>query len=215
MTKTSIPVSKYRLLYPLLGGSSQSRRGLNQCRALEAIVNRLFFDYCRTAGGGPKKSLIWSSSDGAKVSTHSCRLFVSQPREPSAPLNVIARGPWIGRGKKWGIGRGKKWVNNMMENDSLSSMSVDELWSLHERVIVALGRKMEAEKATLENRLQTLGGTIRSKPNGDRPRRPYPKVLPKYRNPKDPRETWAGRGKRPRWVRVQLRLGRKLDDFLI
>ena len=65
----------------------------------------------------------------------------------------------------------------MMQDDSLSSMSVDELWSLHERVIVALGRKMEAEKATLENRLQTLGGTIRSKLNAHRPRRPYPKVL--------------------------------------
>jgi DNA-binding protein H-NS len=104
----------------------------------------------------------------------------------------------------------------MMQDDSLSSMSVDELWSLHERVIVALGRKMEAEKATLENRLQTLGGTIRSKLNAHRPRRrPYPKVLPKYRNPKDPQETWAGRGKRPRWVRTQLRLGKKLDDFLI
>jgi DNA-binding protein H-NS len=114
-----------------------------------------------------------------------------------------------------GTGVGAKWVNNMMQNDNLSSMSVDELWNLHERVVVELGRKMEAERATLENRLQTLGVATRSNLNVDRPRRPYPKVLPKYRNPKDPQETWAGRGKRPRWMRAQLRLGKKLDDFLI
>lgn len=102
-----------------------------------------------------------------------------------------------------------------MQNDNLNSMSVDELWNLHERVVVELGRKMEAERATLENRLQTLGVATRRNMNVDRPRRPYPKVLPKYRNPKDPQETWAGRGKRPRWVRTQLRLGKKLDDFLI
>ena len=37
----------------------------------------------------------------------------------------------------------------------------------------------------------------------------------KYCNPKDPRETWAGRGKQPRWLRTQLRSGKKLDDFRI
>jgi DNA-binding protein H-NS len=114
-----------------------------------------------------------------------------------------------------GGGRGKKWVNNMMQNDSLNSMSVDELWNLHERVVAELGRKMEAEKATLEDRLQTLGGATHSNMKAHRPRRAYPKVLPKYRNPKDPQETWAGRGKRPRWVRAQLRLGKTLDEFLI
>ncbi|MCK1316911.1 H-NS family nucleoid-associated regulatory protein, partial [Bradyrhizobium sp. 23] len=35
------------------------------------------------------------------------------------------------------------------------------------------------------------------------------------RNPKNPAETWSGRGRLPRWLRPQLRAGRKLDDFLI
>jgi|SRR5262245_52922273 DNA-binding protein H-NS len=102
-----------------------------------------------------------------------------------------------------------------MQNYSLNSMSVNELWNLHEQIVAELGRKIEAKKATLENRLQTLGAAARSNMNADRSRRPYPKVLPKYRNPNDSHETWAGRGKRPRWVRAQLRLGKKLDDFLI
>lgn len=41
------------------------------------------------------------------------------------------------------------------------------------------------------------------------------KVAPKYRNPGNADETWAGRGKPPRWLAVQLEQGKKLEDFLI
>jgi DNA-binding protein H-NS len=40
-------------------------------------------------------------------------------------------------------------------------------------------------------------------------------VKPKYRNPADKAETWAGRGRQPRWVVDALKSGKKLDDFLI
>ena len=101
-----------------------------------------------------------------------------------------------------------------MKNGNLKSMSVDELWNLHESVVAELSRKMALERAMLEDRLRQLGS-----PSGDgrlrRLRRPYPKVLPKYRNPKDRSETWSGRGKQPRWLTAQLRAGKKLHDFLI
>jgi DNA-binding protein H-NS len=101
-----------------------------------------------------------------------------------------------------------------MKNGHLKSMSVDQLWEFHEHVVAELSRKMAAEKALLEERLHKLGpaGSIGKL---KRERRPYPKVLPKYRNPKDSNETWAGRGKQPRWLRAQLRSGKKLNDFLI
>ena len=41
------------------------------------------------------------------------------------------------------------------------------------------------------------------------------KVAPKYRNPQNPSETWAGRGQQPKWMATQIAAGRKLDDFLI
>jgi len=41
------------------------------------------------------------------------------------------------------------------------------------------------------------------------------KVAPKYRNPANPKETWAGRGKQPRWLAAETSKGRKLEDFLI
>ncbi len=100
-----------------------------------------------------------------------------------------------------------------MKNADLKSMSVDRLWELHEAVVIELGRKIAAEKAKVEERLRKLGFAGIEK--WARARRPYPPVLPKYRNPKNPKETWAGRGKQPRWVRVQLRSGKKLDDFRI
>jgi DNA-binding protein H-NS len=41
------------------------------------------------------------------------------------------------------------------------------------------------------------------------------KVEPKYRNPANTSETWAGRGKPPRWLAVYLDQGRRIEEFLI
>jgi DNA-binding protein H-NS len=101
-----------------------------------------------------------------------------------------------------------------MENYDLKSMSVDQLWDLHERLVIELARKIVSEKAKLEQRLRNLGVADRSR-QPDRERRPYPKVLPKYQNPNNPAETWAGRGRQPRWMTALLRSGKKQDDFLI
>ena len=115
-------------------------------------------------------------------------------------------------------------VKNMTKQD-LKSMSVDELWSLHERVTLALARKITNEKSQLDHRLRQLGlsasnnaknlGASGSAKKMNHTRRPYPQVFPKYRNPAQPAETWAGRGKQPRWLTAQLSSGKKLDDFRI
>src|SRR5262249_52222343 len=98
-----------------------------------------------------------------------------------------------------------------MTIDKFNSMSIDELWSLHEQIGAILSSKMLQEKTRLERKLSQLRAKVPS-----RDRRPfYPPVLPKYRNPARPSETWAGRGKRPRWLSDQLRSGKKLDEFLI
>jgi DNA-binding protein H-NS len=101
-----------------------------------------------------------------------------------------------------------------MKGNDFKSMSIDELWHLHEEVTVELSQKIQSEKTRLEQRLRQLQGADKVA-SGSRTRRPYPPVPPKYRNPKNPSETWSGRGKEPRWLRPQLRAGRRLDDFLI
>src|SRR5262247_471886 len=96
----------------------------------------------------------------------------------------------------------------------LAGMSTDDLWSLHLEVVQLLQERIKVERQALEERLRTL----KAFPLSDRAvseRRPYPPVLPKYRNPERPSETWSGRGKQPRWLRAQLRPGKELNDFLI
>jgi DNA-binding protein H-NS len=99
-----------------------------------------------------------------------------------------------------------------MKNNDLMSMSVDQLWDLHEEIAAMLTTKIDAEKCELERRLALLQGRIGDRPNA---RRPYPKVHPKYRNPVRPSETWSGRGKQPHWVGEQLRSGKNFDELLI
>jgi DNA-binding protein H-NS len=104
-----------------------------------------------------------------------------------------------------------------MKPHDLKSMSVDELLSLHEFVSGALARKIPAEKARLDQRLRQLGlGAVsHNVEKMSHARRSYPQVFPKYRNPADPSETWAGRGKKPRWLIAQLKSGKQIDDFRI
>ena len=91
----------------------------------------------------------------------------------------------------------------------LASLTTDQLWILHEEICSVLSRKLNAEKDELERRLAQLNEHLRKE------RRPYPKVVQKYRNPDRPSDTWSGRGKRPHWVGEQLRKGKKVDDFLV
>jgi DNA-binding protein H-NS len=40
-------------------------------------------------------------------------------------------------------------------------------------------------------------------------------VAPKYCNPENPAETWAGRGLKPRWLTAAIKPGKKAEDFLV
>jgi DNA-binding protein H-NS len=104
-----------------------------------------------------------------------------------------------------------------MTRHDLNSMSVHELWSLHELVVSILTRKISSERSELEKKLRALGQNIPAiiAKASHQSRRPYPRVFPKYRNPARPLETWSGRGKQPRWLTAELRSGKKLDDFRI
>jgi DNA-binding protein H-NS len=113
---------------------------------------------------------------------------------------------------------------NAMRKQDLTAMSFEELWQLHEELTKILADKVLAEKRELENRLEKLNrveivrdaGSAHLQYKTDRPpRRKYPKVLPKYRNPLAPSETWSGRGKRPRWLVAALETGQRLDDLKI
>ena len=101
-----------------------------------------------------------------------------------------------------------------MKVSHLSDMSLDELWFLHEQITALLSSKILKEKARLEKRLSEL--RLQTDASLDLPaKRRYPPVLPKFRNPVRPSETWSGRGKQPRWLVVHLKSGGRIDDFAI
>ena len=93
---------------------------------------------------------------------------------------------------------------------SLSSMSVDALISLRD----SIGRVLMERSAELQKQIQRLeiGSARKSAGGGKRRGR---KVPPKYRDPKNPSNLWAGRGAVPRWMAEQIKGGAKREDFLI
>jgi DNA-binding protein H-NS len=95
----------------------------------------------------------------------------------------------------------------------LRSMSIEKLTTLRNQVEAALTTKVANERRTLQVELDRLSrfGTGRVGFRG----RSRGTVAPKYRNPEDPTETWAGRGLTPRWLAAAIKAGGKLEDFAI
>jgi DNA-binding protein H-NS len=100
---------------------------------------------------------------------------------------------------------------------NLKSMSIDALVGLRGKIDAMLSSKVADERRSLESELVKLSrvemGGGRSKAAFGRGVRG--KVAPKYRNPENPSETWAGRGLKPRWLAAALKTGRKLEEFSI
>jgi DNA-binding protein H-NS len=92
---------------------------------------------------------------------------------------------------------------------NLKSMSIDKLSQLREQIDAILGAKVMEERRAVQDQLSKLE---RLTANGSRVRGA---VAPKYRNPDNPVETWAGRGLKPRWLAAALKTGKKLEDFSI
>ena len=115
--------------------------------------------------------------------------------------------------------------------DSLSAKELDALINqakkrkntLSKRKPIAVVRKKLAQLAKAEGYsiAELFGGAAPAPVRAARaPARKVSKnagkaVAPKYRNPANPSETWAGRGKQPRWLAAQTGAGKRLEDFLI
>ena len=86
----------------------------------------------------------------------------------------------------------------------IESMQFDDLIALRERLSEAIASMASSIKRDLQAKIDRLDGLTtgkRGRPAG----RPHAlkgrKIPPKYRNPKNPSESWAGRGMMPLWMR--------------
>jgi len=119
----------------------------------------------------------------------------------------------------------------------LGDMTVAQLLQLRDKVQTALSSKIKAERQELERKINLLSALEGRAPRSRRSTaqrgrggrralaaqagngKTHPlkgrTVAPKYRDPADPSQTWAGRGQAPRWLIAYENQGRKRDAFLI
>jgi DNA-binding protein H-NS len=97
---------------------------------------------------------------------------------------------------------------------ALKSMSIEKLVALKGQIEAMLSSKIVEQRRALESELSKLGRFEGGK-STSKVARGYGAVAPKYRNPENPTETWAGRGLKPRWLTAAIKTGKKPDDFLI
>ena len=99
----------------------------------------------------------------------------------------------------------------------LDKLAYAKLAALRARVDRVMQRKLDAQRAKLRGQLEALakqhGFSLSEVFDGEQAgvRRPV-----KYRDPKDPRNTWTGRGRIPRWMAAALKNGKaRKEDFRI
>jgi DNA-binding protein H-NS len=100
---------------------------------------------------------------------------------------------------------------------NLDKMSFKQLQVLELQVKKAKASMHERNRAELRQRLEVMAsdhGFNIGDLFGARGARGR-KVAAKYANPDNPAETWAGRGRKPRWLAAKLKSGAKMDKFLI
>jgi DNA-binding protein H-NS len=120
----------------------------------------------------------------------------------------------------------------------LDAMSLAELRQLRDEVQTALSGKIQMEREELQRKLNELSNLESAAGDGNghdevrlgRPRKPAGRraggngkthslkgrtVEPKYRDPANPSQTWAGRGLAPKWLTAYEQQGRKRKEFLI
>lgn len=102
--------------------------------------------------------------------------------------------------------------------DNLENLSLKELRALRNRVDQAIesfeDRRRRDALSAAEQVLREHGFSL-AELTGGKSGRKAAKAAPKYANPKDPSQTWSGRGRRPAWVIEHLDAGNGLDDLAI
>ncbi|MFZ4807799.1 MAG: H-NS family nucleoid-associated regulatory protein [Hyphomicrobiaceae bacterium] len=105
----------------------------------------------------------------------------------------------------------------MARINGLDKLSYADLAELKTRVEAAMAARKAADAHAVKLQMQELAaasGFSVSELFGDkRSARKGAASAVKYRNPKDPTQTWTGRGRKPNWLVEATRKGAKLESF--
>lgn len=102
---------------------------------------------------------------------------------------------------------------------NVKSMTFDKLLMAKGKIDAEIELRSARERSRLIEAIGALRAASATKSATTLDARPHAlkgkKLPPRYRNPKNRKETWAGRGNRPRWLVAALKGGRKLEAFAI
>ena len=105
----------------------------------------------------------------------------------------------------------------------LADLSLKDLLALQKELPYAIAERTKAERGEVRAKLEKLAAesgfsldeVLGGRASGKRGGKTGP-VAPKYRNPENPAETWAGRGRKPTWLVEKMgKRGAKIEDFAI
>lgn len=98
----------------------------------------------------------------------------------------------------------------------VSGHTLTELKQIRRTVDAAISnyeeRKLAELRSELENAARAKGFSLNDVIGGKKTRA---KATPKFRNPRNPGQTWSGRGRTPLWVQEALDGGMTMDDLSI
>jgi DNA-binding protein H-NS len=101
----------------------------------------------------------------------------------------------------------------------VKSMAFDELLVAKGKIETEIELRSARERSQLIKAIGELRSVAAVKSATASHARPHAlkgrKLPPRYRNPKNRKETWAGRGNRPRWLVAALKGGKKLEAFTV
>ena len=104
---------------------------------------------------------------------------------------------------------------------SIDKLTHKDLVELQQEITVAMARRRSEELAELRNKMAALAGEsgfeLSELVGGGSARRVAKRsaVAVKFRNPKNPEQTWTGRGRKPNWMVDALKKGQKMDSFAV
>ena len=108
--------------------------------------------------------------------------------------------------------------------EAMNGLGLEDLRALREALEALIEERERDEERRVYGEMQALAASIgkdldeiikRQRPKPAAKRKAKRPAGVKYQNPDNPKETWSGRGKEPKWLREAMAAGKQKADFLV
>jgi DNA-binding protein H-NS len=100
-----------------------------------------------------------------------------------------------------------------ISTEDLVKFSSNDLQDFQAKLNAAIEQRKEQDKIDFHNEVQELAAKRGVSLNEYLVAPPKKVKSAKYKNPANPKEVWAGRGRKPNWLLALLNAGKNLEEF--